>query len=179
MAVYFSDHMAVSTANTTLVEGYKAHAGIKHARTRTTISRATGLFLDADVVRMITLKSSDRLIGLELATDGACSAGAVDVGIYLSGDDHDGAEEDEDIFATAVTVSTETDLIEIFTERTSSILVGGIDRGKTMWEIVTLGGGTNHTSDPNINFDLCLVPTTSLTVLATELTLKAIYTSGD
>ncbi len=176
MAVYFSDNIADSSANTSLGVGYRATVGVRHARTRTSIARVTALALTTDVVRMITLRSSDRLLSLELATDGACAAGAVNVGLYLSGSAHDGAVADADVFATAVTVSTETDLVDIFDENT---LLDGVDRGRTLWEIATLGAGTNYTSDPIVNFDICLVPSTSLTTAAAELTLKAVYTSGD
>ncbi len=179
MSVYFSDNLTDSSANTTLVTGFKASVSIRHARKRVSIARvttadATG-FQTTDVVRMITLKSSDRLLGLELATDGAASAGAVNVGVYLTGAAHDGAVADADIFATAVVISSETDLVDIMDENT---LVDGIDRGRAMWQIVTLGSGTNYTTDPNIEFDITLVPSTNFDA-DNELSLKATYTAGD
>lgn len=176
MATFFSDNLADPTDNTDLGVSFRASAGIKHARTRTAISRVTALALTTDTVRMVTLRSSDRLLGLELATDGGSTAGAVNVGLHLAGSAHDGAVEDADMFATAVVVSTETDLVDIMTEGT---LIDGVDRGRTMWEIATLGAGTNYTEDPHIDFDITLTASTSLSVAASELTLKAIYTSGD
>lgn len=174
--VYFSDNIADDSDNTSLGVAYRAPVGIRHARTRTAIARVTALALTTDVVRMITLKSGDRLLALELATDGASAAGAVNVGLYLSGQAHDGAVADADVFAAAVTVSTETDLVDIFDQAS---LIDGVDRGRTMWELATLGTGTNYTEDPRVNFDICLVPSTSLTTTATELVLKAVYTSSD
>ena len=176
MAAYYSDLLADPADNTSLGVAYKASVGVSHARTRTSIARATGLFLTTDVVRMITLRSSDRLLDLQLATDGGSTAGAVNIGIYLAGENHTGAVDDADLFASAMVVSTETDLIDAFVESTT---LDGVDRGRTMWEIATLGGGTNYTEDPRIEFDICIVPSTSLTVAAAELTLKAVYTAGD
>jgi len=176
MTAYFSDNITGSGANTTLDTQYRAPVGIRHARERVAIARCTGLFLTSDVVRMITLKSSDRLLSLGLATDGACNAGAVDIGVYLTGTAHAGAVEDAETFSQAVVVSSETDLIDIFDEMS---YCDGVDRGRTMWELVTLGGGTNYTVDPNVEFDICITPSTSLTTSPAELTLQAIYTSGD
>ena len=179
MATYFSDNISGSGANTTLDSQYRASVGIRHARTRTSIARATTAdstgFQTTDVVRMITLKSSDRLLALELAVDGTATAGAVDIGLYLTGTAHAGAVADADLFSIAVVVSTETDLIDIMDEGT---LVDGVDRGKTMWELATLGSGTNYTSDPNVEFDICLTPSTNFDD-DTECVLKAVYTSGD
>lgn len=176
MAVYFSDNIADPAANTTLGVHYMPSAQINHGRTRTSIARCTSLALTSDTVRMISLRSSDRLLELFLATDGACGAGAVDVGIFLAGESHDGASDDPDLFASAMVVSTETDLVDAFVESTT---LDGVDRGRTMWEIVTLGGGTNYTENPGINFDIVLTPTTSLTTTATELVMKAVYLAGD
>jgi len=176
MAAYYSDLIANPSDNTALGVAYKASVGVSHARTRTSIARATGLFLTTDIVRMISLRSGDRLLSLELATDGACTAGAVDVGLYLAGEAHSGAVADADLFASAMVVSTETDLLDCFVESTT---LDGVDRGRTLWEIATLGGGTNYTEDPFLLFDIVIIPSTSLTVAAGELTLKAVYTAGD
>lgn len=179
MSDYFSDNLADSSANTTLVQGYKAHVGIKHARTRTSIARATTAdstgFQTTDVVRMITLKSSDRLLALEFGADGTTgNAAEVDIGIYLTGAAHAGAVDDANLFDDAADVATLSDLHDVF----DLGALAGTDRGKTMWELVTIGGGTNYTSDPNIEFDICLTPGTNFDN-DTECVLKAVYTSGD
>ncbi len=176
MTAVFSDIIADPTANTTLGVGYRAPVGISHARLRTKIARVTYLALTTDVLRMITLKSSDRLISLELATDGACAAGAVDVGLYLSGKNHTGAVADADMFSTALVVSTETDYVDAWLDST---LLDGVDRGRTMWALATLGAGTNYTVDPIIEFDIVLIASTNCTTTAQELTKKADYTAGD
>jgi hypothetical protein len=176
MTAYYSDNITDPAANSTLGRHYKAPVNIKHSRTRTDIARATGLFLTTDTVRMITLRSSDRLLELMLAADGQSTAGTVNVGLALSGENHDGTDEDPDLFASAFVVSTEIDLTDVFVESTT---LDGVDRGRTMWEIATLGGGTNYTEDPGVNFDITITPSTSFTVQPSELTLKAVYTAGD
>lgn len=179
MATYFSNLIAASTANTTLVEGFKAPAGIANSRLRKKVGRATTAdstgFQTTDVVRMVTLKSTDYLHTLELTADGTATAGAVNVGVYLTGTAHDGAVEDADMFATAVTISTELDLTNVMTEGT---LVDGVDRGKQMWEIVNLGSGETYTADSRVEFDITIVPSTNFDD-DTELTLTAVYTAGD
>jgi hypothetical protein len=104
--------------------------------------------------------------------------GAVNVGLALSGDNHDGAVEDADLFVSALVTSTAKDpwAVDSFAE---SGTLAGVDRGKTMWEIATLGAGTNYTADPGVNFDIIVVPSTSFTVTADEITMIAYYTAGD
>ncbi len=176
MATIFSNLITDSADNTTLVTGYKADVGVSHGRGRISVGRVKYLALTTYVLRMIKVKSSDRLHTLELTCDGASAAGAVDIGLYLTGAAHDGAVADANLFATAITVSSALDLTEAFVEAST---LGGVDRGRTMWEIATLGGGTNYTVDPNLNFDIVIIPSTSLTTTASELTLKATYTAGD
>jgi len=180
MTAYYSDNVSGSGANTTLDTQYRASVGIRHGRVRTSIARATTSdstgFQTTDVVRMITLKSSDRLLALAFAADGTTgNAAEVDIGVYLTGTAHDGAVDDANLFADAADCATESDLDDIFDNHT---LCDGVDRGRTMWELVTLGGGTNYTEDPNIEFDICLTPGTSFDN-DTECVLKATYTSGD
>ncbi len=175
MSVYFSDNLAAAAANTTLVTGFKASVGIRHARERTSVARVTSMALTTDTVRMLTLKSSDRLLALELASDGGSTAGEVNIGIYLTGAAHDGAVVDVDVFAAAQSVATEIDLTDIFVQATT---LDGVDRGKELWAIAAVGAGTD-TEDPRVDYDIVIVPSTSLSVAVSELTLVATYTAGD
>jgi hypothetical protein len=133
---------------------------------------------------MFTMRSADRLIELLISTDGAATAGAVDVGVWLSGDNHDGAtigSATVNLFADALaltTLSQRTSCLGV-EGGSSSIPVAGEEcpHGMTLWELVNMGDGT-YTSDPGINFDITLNPSTTFDV-ATIITLEAYYTSGD
>jgi len=175
MTAYYSDNIAVSTANTTLVPGFRPTVGIKHARTRTDTARISALLLTTDVARMITVQSGSRLIKLELTSNGGSDAGAIDIGLYLTGSAHDGAVVDVDLFASAQTISTAIDLTDVFNE---SAVLDSTDRGKTMWELAAVGAGTD-TIDPLVQYDITIVPTTSFTTTASILTLIATYAAGD
>jgi hypothetical protein len=175
MTAYYSDNIADSSANTTLVAGYRPSAGIKHARTRVSTARVSGLLLTTDIARMITLQSGDRLLKLELTSNGGSDAGAVNIGLYLSGSAHDGAVVDADLFASAQTISTAIDLTDVFNE---SAVLDHTDRGKTMWELAAVGAGSD-TIDPLVQYDIVIVPSTSFTTTASILTLIATYMAGD
>jgi len=175
MSTYYSDNIAVSTANTTFVPGYRPTAGIKHARSRISTARISALALTTDTVRMITLQSGDRLLKLELTSNGGSDAGAIDLGLYLTGSAHDGAVVDVDLFMSAQTTSTAIDLTDAFNE---SAVLDHTDRGKTMWELAAVGAGTD-TIDPLVQYDIVIVPTTSFTTTASILTLIATYMAGD
>lgn len=175
MAVYYSDLITPSSANTTLDSQHRAPVGLSHARTRTSVASITAMPLTTDVVRMITLKSGDRLLKLELSSDGGSTAGAVNVGLYLAGDAHDGAVVDADLFASAQTISSALDLTDVFDEAAT---LAGVDRGKTLWELAAIGAGSD-TEDPFVQYDITIVPSTTFTVADSELTLVATYMAGD
>lgn len=177
MANYFSDAFAPASANTAVGLHYRPPVNVSHARMRTKVHRVTGLFLTTDLVRMMSLRSSDRLLGLHLGSDGGSTAGAVNIGLHLSGDNHDGAVADADLFATAITTSSAVDpwIADGFADG----VLAGIDRGRTLWELATIGTGTNYTEDPGLSFDVTLTPSTSFTGSDTELSLIAYYTAGD
>jgi hypothetical protein len=179
MAEFFSDHFASPSANTAVGLHYRAPVNISQARTRTKVARITGLFSTSDVVRMMSLRSSDRLLQLHVGSDAGSTAGTVHVGVYKPGENHDGAVEDVDLFDNALDISTAAIDPWGADAMVAGVLVG-TDRGKTMWELVTLGNGPgNYTEDPNLGFDLCFTPSVSFTVADTELTMIATYTSGD
>ena len=177
MAAYYSDLITDPADNTSLSKYYKAPVGISGARTRTSVARATGLFLTTDVVRMASLHSSRQLLHIGIGADGASTAGAVNLGLYLAGTDHDGAVVDVDLFASAQSVASALDpwAADGFVEATT---LGGVDRGKKLWELAALGAAS-YTEDPDVMFDICIVPSTSLTVAASELSLWLTYTAGD
>jgi hypothetical protein len=159
----------------------KIGAGQGHGRERIkraymNVGTAAGI---GDELRFMQFKSGDRLHELFVLTDGGCTAGAMDLGLYLSGLNHDGAVLDVDLFCSALVLSTATvwaaAAAEIMIE---SAVLTDQDRGKPLWEILAVGAGTD-TVDPMLDYDLTGVVTTARTAAVTNIVVFARYTSGD
>lgn len=158
----------------------RASAGFSHARNRRThaivgLGTVAGI---GDEVRMLTLKSSDLLYSLLFSCDGASTAGAADIGIYRTGDAHDGAlphADCHDAFATALSTATGANRVEKFE-------AGAFDTenmGLQVWELVNIVAGSTYASDPGGTFDITLTMTTAQTVALGIVQLEAFYTAGD
>jgi hypothetical protein len=180
MATFFSDHYTTGLDQTslpTLRSDVIPDANKKHGRAR--ISRATltvTTATSADDLRFLTMKSSDRLHWIGVWTDGELDATAGDVGIYLTGDDHDGAVQDVNLFVDPLTLTSPIDTWdsgECFTQN----VLGGEDRGKPLWEILAVGDGSD-TEDPNLLYDLAITLTANNTVVGVTV-MEVCYTAGD
>lgn len=167
MATYYGDGLA--TSDSTFVRGYTQNVGSFGARGRWFRSSITRLITTSDLARMIVLPSRARIWQLFLATDGAATAGATDVGLYYAGSNADGAVIDADYFATAVVV-TSASSADIYAERSAALAV---NRGKMLWELAGLS------SDPQSMMHITMTPSTSFTVTAPVVTLLANVTLGD
>lgn len=163
-----------------LDEGKKISAGYSHSRIRRSHARV-GLGTVAgigDEVRMLTLKSSDRLYSLLFSCDGVSTAGAGDIGIYLAGNNHDGAlphADCHDAFATALAMATGANRAEKF-------VTGPFDEenmGLQMWELVNIVASETYTVDPGVSFDITITMTTAQTAAMGIVQLEAFYTAGD
>lgn len=177
MAVWYGTHFGVDagTGNALVHPPKVVSAGIKHGRIRYNRAMITGLCLSAEVLRFFSMKSSDRLLEIMISSNGGSDAGAIDIGIYLSGNDHDGAVVDADLFASAQATSTAIARTDAFNE---SAILQHEDRGKHLWELAAVGDGSD-TVDPQVSYDICGVVTTEFTTTASILVLEAYYTSGD
>ena len=176
MASFFSDHFSADGSNKSTVDIQKrASAGISHGRLR--YKRASIDTVDtanADEVRFCQFKSSDRIIEVFVTGDGTPSAGTMDIGLYKSGTAHDGAVIDDDLFASALAIDSASARVDEFTEATT---LGNLDRGKTLWELATVGAAS-YTSDPMEDWDLVGTTDTGTTGNL-AMTVEVIYTSGD
>lgn len=151
-------------------------AGVSHGRIRYKRCLWTGLALTTEEVRLMTLKSGDRLLQLFMSTVAGTlpTAGDWDLGLYATGSNHDGAEEDHDIFGAANDATSAQARVDIFT-------AGALtdrDRGRTLWEIASVGLAS-YTEDPLKEMDIVGTIDTSFTILALTCVVEAIYTSGD
>ncbi len=183
MPSMYSDHfsatgvVATLAGEITLDMQKRLSAGLGHARLRykrahINVGTAAGI---GDKLRLMQFKSSDRLAQLFVTSDGGCTAGAGDLGLYQSGLEHDGAGIDADLFASALVVSAAIARVDEFKEATT---LGDGDRGKTLWEQAAVGAAS-YTVDPGGSFDLVMTITMAVTVAVVDLVFEAIYTSGD
>lgn len=181
----FSDHFSTTGIATSLTDvtglaydrNKRLIAGLSHGRVRykrASIVAGTGTGI-GDMFRMCQFKSGDRLHSVMLSTSGG-SAGATDIGLYKSGFAHDGAVIDADLIGSAVTTSGTVARVDQFKESTT---LKDIDRGKTLWELVTIGAAATYTSDPFEDWDLVLTFTTAITVSLQTIVTECFYTSGD
>lgn len=155
--------------------------GPAHARTRTTYATVDAAPTTSDTVIVALLKSSDRLIDIKLATDGAATAGALNIGLAsadLSNDSISLTVIDEDLFASAQSVVTAIAFDaagSVFDE--AGTLDDVMDRGKTLWELAALGAAS-YTEDPGLTFAITADPSTTVNA-ATEMGFLITYVAGD
>ncbi len=190
MATMYSNHYnssgSVEDGVGTLAEamprdaGQRIGAGWAHSRMRRSHARV-GIGSDAaigDEVRMLTLKSSDRLYSLLVTQDGGATACDGDLGIYLSGSANDGAlphADCHDAFGTALVLDTAANRIERFE-------TGPFDTenmGLQMWELVNIVASSTYDFDPIKNFDITFTMTTEATSAVSLVQIEAFYTAGD
>jgi hypothetical protein len=158
----------------------RASAGFSHARVRRThaivgLGTVAGI---GDEVRMLSLKSNDRLYSLLFCCDGQSTAGNADIGIYRTGAAHDGAlphADCHDAFATALAMDTGANRVEKF----AGVAFDEENMGLEMWELVNIVAAATYSEDPGGSFDITLTMTTAQTVAVGIVQLEAFYTAGD
>ena len=168
--------LASTAAAQAVQKTYMAKAGTAGARSRTIIARAIIATIggtSADVVRMFSLPSSARIFNLRYNSAGTSTTYAADVGLYLSGANHDGAVVDVDLFDAAAALATAQSDIDCFV---LGVLTDQ-DRGRPLWHLAGIGGGTD-TVDPVTNYDICLTSTATLVTVIEEVVMVCEYTSG-
>lgn len=179
MATLFSDQFGASQANSTWDSGFRPDSNISGGRLR--YKRVSILIpvggtggTSADIWRLTTFKSSDRITNMFMSASATGGNGTTDVGVYLAGTLHDGAVVDVDLFATAVALNPALVRTDKFTE--SGNLVS-TNRGKPLWFLADLGSGT-YSTDPKIQFDICATLTQTTTVGTSEVVFEFYYTAG-
>lgn len=180
MSDWYSNHFGIDGTDDAAAAhpNIKVPVGIGHAKMYVKSASITvpATVAAADVLRMFTLRSSDRLWALYHNTDGAADASnSAEVGIYAVNANHTGAVLDVDLFGAAHDLSTAA--LDVLTEIMTSGAAGGEDRLKTMWEIFFLGAGTDEV-DPEVKYELCTTLNGDDTA-AFVYTLTAIYTASN
>ncbi len=188
MATFYSNHYgpAVGATNhftTRTPVPFMVPAGLKHARMRHTIAQLivpSGEDLgNGDVIRLLDLRSNDRLINLFFSMDGNWEATTTfHVGLYLKGDLNAGAVVDVDLFAGTQDWKATIARSDLFTGANGAL--DDWDRGKLMWELAAIGDGSD-TSDPGVVYTVAVTTTQDIgaTDGAVEFLCEAEYIAGD
>ena len=187
MTTFYSEHFSAAVGQTGHFTTLSAPVplvpvGIKHARNRRTAALMTvpsGQDLaSGDIIRLLDLKSSDRLVKLYASMDANWGATTdFDIGLYLKGADNAGAVVDADLFAAAVDWSGEIARVDQFA-------VGDLDdwdRGKQMWELVNAVTSSTYSVDPGVVFTVALTASSNNDAAAdaVEMLIEAYYIAGD
>lgn len=183
MATYVSEHFhpdADDTADQGLpTRPHMASAGIAGARKRYKKCRilvTTAVTAVApDQLRLMQFKSGDRIHAIKVSDAGASTVTAADLGLYKSGNAHDGAVIDADLFASALSLNGGGSQVEALTEAGT---ITDEDRGKTLWEMAALGAGS-YTEDPFEDWDLTFTVTGAVTTATETILVEVEYTAGD
>jgi hypothetical protein len=157
-------------------------AGLEHARLRYKQARITMPlalpFTDGDYIRFLTFRSGDRIMAIYGSCDSNATATVVDLGIYKTGANHDGAVVTTDVFVDGDDVNAaDLDREDWFTQATD---LTGLDRGKTLWELANLSDeAPAYTEDPGELWDLTMECMTTQATAAQTFVIEVEYTSGD
>jgi hypothetical protein len=169
---YFSDLYAGLATPSTLDMQKRASAGVSHGRLRYAVVRfdpGEAVTISSNV-RLKQFKSGDRINSILISCTDAGTAGDLDIGLYKSGANHDGAVVDADVFATALDVNAAAlSQVDVFDEAG----LDDQDRGKTLWELA------GQSSDPMEDWDLTLDAVEATTAAGWEATIEIYYTAGD
>jgi len=171
MAVWYSDWYGTQSsagASTIAVPAIKTPWGVNtrtYKRCQIVMPLSPVAFTAADTARLMHFKTSDRLVEI-LVTAAGATAAAADIGFYLSGANHDGGTcpgtTPTTLFASALVLTTIARVDE-FLESAVNI---NSDRGQAIWELLAL------TADPNVEVDLSLTCTTTLTTALGTVTVE-------
>jgi len=131
-----------------------------------------------DIIRLMDVKSGDRPTALFITSDANWGATAdFDIGLYLKGDDNDGAVVDVDLFETTpYDISGAVTRVDVLT----LAVLDEWDRCKTFWELADIGAAT-ITSDPRVTYTIAMtaVGDTSATAALVEMLVELEYIAGD
>lgn len=177
MAVnYFSDLYADLATPSTLDLQKRAGAGIGHGRLRYALARFVPgeAVSGASILRLKTLKSGDRIASILLSSNDSGDTGAINFGLYNTGEAHDGAELDRDVFAGSVDINAAAlSQIEIIGNGGFGAVADHFDHGKKLWDLM------GQTVDPMEEWDVSVFFASLTTNAAFEMMVEIFYTSGD
>ena len=179
MATWFTDLLSGDGASVIALPDLPKinSAGVNHGRIRYKKAFASGLFLDTEEIRLMPMKSGDRLIELLVTSDGNGTGSTAHLGISLEGNAHDGLTIDPNLFADDLVINVPIARVDQIEAAGGAL--NGDDRGKTLWEMLNAGGATSYLEDPMLRYELVFLLTASAVTNGPALTVECYYTSGD
>jgi hypothetical protein len=183
MVDFLSDHygdgqnVVSPVAAKALDVAHRVDPGIGHGRRRYKRAQANATLLTAtaDTLRMMTFKSNDRIIDLLLTMEAGGAGALLDVGLALTGNRHDGALVDLDLFAADQDVALAQDRTNIY--QGTGTTVTDLLRGLPLWQVADAGAAT-YSVDPQLQFDI-IFTCGAVNIDNAEYILEALYVSGD
>ena len=126
---------------------------------------------NGSVYRMARLRSSDRISQLTVFNDAITGGTAFDLGLYRTADDG-GAAVDDDLFASALDLSSAPASASTGTEVLFEATAANIDKvEKRIWELLGLS------ADPQVDYDLAFTADTVGSAAGT-VSLRVRFTGG-
>jgi len=126
---------------------------------------------NGSVYRFARLRSSDRVSQITVFNDAITGGTAYDVGLYRTADDG-GAAVDDDLFASAIDLSSAPSVVSAGTEVLYEATAANIDKiEKRLWELVGLN------ADPQVDYDLALTGDTVGSAAGT-ISVRVRFTGG-
>ena len=173
MANHYSTLFATEADQNTLVDPPKRVAtGASDGRIRykPMYILTDQVFAITEVIRMGQFKSNDRIHKLVISCPDMGTAGDFDIGLYLTGVNHNGLVVDDNLFADALDVNAAaSDQVEVFTQAA----LDNFDRGKPLWELLGLS------ADPVVAYDMTITAVEATTATSAEVLLECWYNAGD
>jgi hypothetical protein len=186
MSRAYSNHfhttgVSTLTGTTTYDRTHRPSAGIAGARARVKIGVATvgtAGMTSGDELRMVRLRSSDRIWRISWSAAGTSTTYAASLGVYDAGDNGDGAvcsATSAALFDAAIALAGGAALTEAFAANSLT----DEDRGKQLWELINIGTAATYTTDPMIDMDIVVLSTATGTTAIEEVLVVVEYTAGD
>ena len=173
MANYYSD--LISSDRAIYDKGYIPEVSTSRFRYRNGRIHMQPTYASGDVLRLATLKETDRIEELILSSENTFSGGLANFGIYESGKFNDGPVVDATLFASAIATAAQ-ERVNIFKE---SGKLGDTDRAQPLWSLLDDYGSAGYLGvKPGMLFDLCMTLTSNVTGNG-SLLLEVGYVSGD
>lgn len=119
----------------------------------------------SSIYRMVRVPSSCRISGVWLMTDDMGTTGAVNVGVHQTAE-NGGAVVDADLFGSAIDVNTAAVAMTSIMFESGQITLD--ETAMPLWKVLGVA------SDPGIDYDITIMPSTAFTDLGTML-LKVQY----
>jgi len=154
-------------------------AGIGQGSSRVRYKRATCLldvgFLTTEVVGIVPLRSSDRVLDVRFSTEAAVVGGATSqLGLWEAGKNHDGIVIDANFFDAVMDLGATN--VEVDGRTTAQVT--GVNKGLALWEQMNIVTPATYANDPNEDWEMVITLGGSVTTGGT-LVIDIEYVSGD